>query len=92
MNNTKRFFRQIIYTEDFNNSTIFGLFKTLGKRILADFKVVYDSLEFKLQTILEPESEKDLIFKQNKFPTFSSIIEVLGTRQKNKFYPANPSL
>ena len=92
MNNTKRFFRQIIYTEDFNNSTISGLFKTLGKRILADFKVVYDSLEFKLQTILEPESEKDLIFKQNKFPTFSSIIEVLGTRQKNKFYPANPSL
>ena len=92
MNNTKRFFRQIVYTEDFNDSTISGLFKTLGKRILADIKVVYDSLEFKLQTILEPENEKDLIFKQNRFPTFSSILEVLGTRQKNKFYPANPSL
>jgi len=89
---TKRFFRQIIYTDDFNDSTISGLFKTLGKRILADLKVIYDSLEFKLQTILEPESEKNLIFKQNKFPTFASILEVLGTRQKNKFYPANPSL
>jgi len=92
MNNTKRFFRQIIYTEDLNDNTIRGLLKILFKRILSDFEVIYDSFEFKLQTILEPESEKNLIFKQNKFPTFASIIQALGTRQKNKFYPANPSL
>ena len=71
-------------------------FKQFFTKILSyiynKFKAKLDIIECKIKTKLEPECDKNLVIKQNKFPNFASIIEVLGTRQKNKFYPANPSL
>lgn len=85
----KNFF---IFVASKNDNTLKEFLTRIIGYLLAKVKDEYNKVEHKIQTKLEPECDKNRIMKQSMFPTFASILEVLGTRQKNKFYPANPSL
>jgi len=90
---------------DFKNhffSYFYKIFQKIWNHVFYNtYKVVLEKLFAYLQNvennffnILEEEqdTEKHDLLKQNKLPSFASILEILGSRQKNKFYPANPSL
>jgi len=85
-------------SKEFSNALVTKMGNVLKKflgiviPLLAKLEAIMERMQCSIRMKLEPQSEKNLIIKQNMFPNFASIVEVLGTRQKNKFYPANPSL
>ena len=91
MNNTKRFFTQLWYTDIYINCTLREFITIFIGKVLADFKVVYDSIESKIQTVLEPEDEKDMVLKQNRLYKFKTILiyEINNTIKKKSFLCLN---
>ena len=54
-------------------------------------KDVSNYIEISIKDKIEPSLEDNLI-KQNRLLFYESIVAILASRQKNKYYPANPSL